>query len=253
MSNGIGRPCGATRSGNASARRSRVERVQRSTSGVSSARPSGGLLLAVSVSARPVVLAPLALRATGTLNAGRGPRAGRARRRVLRPRLAELLGLAALEAFAGLNGSGLSWVQSCERAHAPCHPGAMPRDTSGGCHVACAVRGHVGCSLRCRRGRPVVLAPFRRCAARDPQRRTRRQSAPRAAEGPTATSCRAQAASHYARIRNAVERAGQRIGAHDLEFAAIALARGLTVVTHNVSEFARVPGLLWEDWESAGP
>jgi hypothetical protein len=25
------------------------------------------------------------------------------------------------------------------------------------------------------------------------------------------------------------------------------------VVTHNVSEFARVPGLLWEDWESAGP
>jgi len=85
----------------------------------------------VSVSARPVVLAPLALRATGTLNAGRGPRAGRARRRVLRPRLAELLGLAALEAFAGLNGSGLSWVQSCERAHAPCHPGAMPRDVGG--------------------------------------------------------------------------------------------------------------------------
>jgi len=62
-----------------------------------------------------------------------------------------------------------------------------------------------------------------------------------------------QAASHYARIRHALERAGQRIGAHDLEIAAIALARGLTVVTHNASEFARVPGLLWEDWESAGP
>lgn len=60
-------------------------------------------------------------------------------------------------------------------------------------------------------------------------------------------------ASHCARIRHALERAGQRIGAHDLEIAAIALARGLTVVTHNVSEFARVPGLLWEDRESAGP
>jgi tRNA(fMet)-specific endonuclease VapC len=41
--------------------------------------------------------------------------------------------------------------------------------------------------------------------------------------------------------------------AHDLEIAAIALAPGLTVVTLNVSEFARVPGLLWEDWESVGP
>ncbi|MEO8900981.1 MAG: type II toxin-antitoxin system VapC family toxin [Polyangiaceae bacterium] len=61
------------------------------------------------------------------------------------------------------------------------------------------------------------------------------------------------AASHYAHIRHVLERAGQRIGAHDLEIAAIALARGLTVVTHNVSEFARVPGLLWEDWESSEP
>ena len=25
---------------------------------------------------------------------------------------------------------------------------------------------------------------------------------------------------------------------------------GLTVVTHNVGEFSRVPGLVWEDWES---
>ncbi|MEI9938493.1 MAG: type II toxin-antitoxin system VapC family toxin [Pseudomonadota bacterium] len=62
-----------------------------------------------------------------------------------------------------------------------------------------------------------------------------------------------QAASQYARIRHALERGGQRIGAHDLEIAAVALARGLTVVTHNVSEFARIPGLLWEDWESSGP
>jgi tRNA(fMet)-specific endonuclease VapC len=57
-----------------------------------------------------------------------------------------------------------------------------------------------------------------------------------------------EAADKYSLIRNALERIGQRIGAHDLEIAAIALARGLTVVTHNVAEFARVPGLGWEDW-----
>jgi len=59
-----------------------------------------------------------------------------------------------------------------------------------------------------------------------------------------------RAADHYSEIRYALERVGQRIGAHDLEIASIALARGLTVVAHNVSEFARVPGLAWEDWES---
>jgi tRNA(fMet)-specific endonuclease VapC len=32
--------------------------------------------------------------------------------------------------------------------------------------------------------------------------------------------------------------------------AAIALANGLTVVTHNTAELGRVPGLLVEDWEA---
>jgi hypothetical protein len=49
------------------------------------------MLLVVRVVERPVVLAPLALRATGTLNAGRGAKARRARRRVRRLRLAELV------------------------------------------------------------------------------------------------------------------------------------------------------------------
>jgi tRNA(fMet)-specific endonuclease VapC len=31
--------------------------------------------------------------------------------------------------------------------------------------------------------------------------------------------------------------------------AAIALANGLTVVTHNTREFSRVPGLALEDWQ----
>ena len=57
-----------------------------------------------------------------------------------------------------------------------------------------------------------------------------------------------EAAEAYARTRFALERAGRPIGERDLLIASIALARGLTVVTHNLSEFARVPGLNAEDW-----
>jgi tRNA(fMet)-specific endonuclease VapC len=56
------------------------------------------------------------------------------------------------------------------------------------------------------------------------------------------------AADTYARTRYALERAGRPIGERDLLIASIALARGCAVVTHNVSEFARVPGLTTEDW-----
>ena len=61
------------------------------------------------------------------------------------------------------------------------------------------------------------------------------------------------AAAAYGELRAAVERTGQPIGPNDLLIAAIALSGGLTVVTHNVGEFSRVPGLLIEDWESATP
>jgi tRNA(fMet)-specific endonuclease VapC len=40
----------------------------------------------------------------------------------------------------------------------------------------------------------------------------------------------------------------QPIGPYDLQIAAIALQHGLIVVTHNVAEFTRVPGLVVEDW-----
>jgi tRNA(fMet)-specific endonuclease VapC len=58
------------------------------------------------------------------------------------------------------------------------------------------------------------------------------------------------AADRYAAIRHALERKGLVIGAYDMQIAAIALSCGLTVVTHNVGEFSRVPDLVWEDWES---
>jgi tRNA(fMet)-specific endonuclease VapC len=45
-----------------------------------------------------------------------------------------------------------------------------------------------------------------------------------------------------------LERQGRSIRERDLLIASIALPRGLTVVTHNVSEFGRVPGLKTEDW-----
>lgn len=56
---------------------------------------------------------------------------------------------------------------------------------------------------------------------------------------------------HYADIRATLERAGTPIGAHDLLIAAHARSRGLTLVTHNLREFARVPGLQVEDWLAA--
>jgi tRNA(fMet)-specific endonuclease VapC len=56
------------------------------------------------------------------------------------------------------------------------------------------------------------------------------------------------AADVYARVRFDLERAGRPVGERDLLIATIGLARGLTVVTHNTSEFSRVVGLTSEDW-----
>ncbi len=53
---------------------------------------------------------------------------------------------------------------------------------------------------------------------------------------------------HYADIRATLERADTPIGSHDLLIAAHARSRALTLVTHNVREFQRVPGLKVEDW-----
>ena len=58
------------------------------------------------------------------------------------------------------------------------------------------------------------------------------------------------AADEYARIRHHLEMLGMPIGPDDLQIAAIALANGCTLMTHNTAEFSRVPGLLLEDWES---
>ena len=58
----------------------------------------------------------------------------------------------------------------------------------------------------------------------------------------------AAAAQHYGAFRGALEKVGQTIGVNDLHLAAHARSQGLTVVTNNLSEFERVPGLLVENW-----
>jgi tRNA(fMet)-specific endonuclease VapC len=59
-----------------------------------------------------------------------------------------------------------------------------------------------------------------------------------------------RAAEVYGDVRATLRRTGFPVGPHDLQIAAIALTAGLTVVTHNTSEFSRVPGLAIEDWQS---
>lgn len=53
-----------------------------------------------------------------------------------------------------------------------------------------------------------------------------------------------------AEIRAVLTRAGTPIGPYDLLIAGQARARDLVLVTHNIREFARVPGLRIEDWQA---
>jgi tRNA(fMet)-specific endonuclease VapC len=53
---------------------------------------------------------------------------------------------------------------------------------------------------------------------------------------------------HYGEIRAHLQRTGQPIGQNDLFIAAHARALGLVLVTNNVREFDKVPGLDVENW-----
>ena len=58
------------------------------------------------------------------------------------------------------------------------------------------------------------------------------------------------AAACYGRLQTRLEMAGTPIGVMDTLIASHALSLGLTVVTNNTREFARVSGLSIEDWVS---
>lgn len=55
-------------------------------------------------------------------------------------------------------------------------------------------------------------------------------------------------ARHAGEVRAGLARVGSPIGAYDLLIAGQARARGLTLVSHNQREFARVGGLTTVDW-----
>jgi tRNA(fMet)-specific endonuclease VapC len=57
------------------------------------------------------------------------------------------------------------------------------------------------------------------------------------------------AADAYGRIRADLTAKGTPIGSNDYLIAAIAVAHGVTLVSHNVRDFSRVAGLTVEDWE----
>jgi tRNA(fMet)-specific endonuclease VapC len=59
------------------------------------------------------------------------------------------------------------------------------------------------------------------------------------------------AALAYGDIRAHLEANGNMIGDRDCMIAAIARCHGFTVVTANLSEFLRVPGLAAEDWRQS--
>ena len=57
-----------------------------------------------------------------------------------------------------------------------------------------------------------------------------------------------KAAWHYGSIRAGLENIGMSIGVNDLHIAAHARSEGLTLVSNNVREFERVPGLVLDNW-----
>jgi len=57
-----------------------------------------------------------------------------------------------------------------------------------------------------------------------------------------------KAAAHYGQVRAALERVGKPSGSNDMLIAAHARSEGLTVVTNNDREFARIDGLHVENW-----
>ena len=57
-----------------------------------------------------------------------------------------------------------------------------------------------------------------------------------------------RATAAYGKVRTTLEKKGQPIGSMDLLIAAHAISLEVRLITHNVKEFGKVPGLRVEDW-----
>ena len=57
-----------------------------------------------------------------------------------------------------------------------------------------------------------------------------------------------KAAAHYGQLRAEVERMGSPCGPHDMQIGGHARSEGLILVTNNMREFARMPGVRAENW-----
>ena len=55
-------------------------------------------------------------------------------------------------------------------------------------------------------------------------------------------------AAHFGQIRAILEASGSAIGILDAMIGAQGVSNSLTVVTHNIREFRRIPGIVLEDW-----
>lgn len=106
--------------------------------------------------------------------------------------------------------------------------------------IAAVGEAHIGTSI-------VVASELRFGAAQSPSQRLQEQ-VKAILEAIRIWDFAPPADQHYANIRHTLTKAGQLIGPNDLLIAAHALALGCIVVTANVREFARVPGLVCENW-----
>ena len=57
-----------------------------------------------------------------------------------------------------------------------------------------------------------------------------------------------KAAAHYGQVRAELARSGTPCGPHDMQIGGHARSEGLIVVTNNLREFERMPGVRTENW-----
>lgn len=95
---------------------------------------------------------------------------------------------------------------------------------------------------------PIVLGELQFGVEKSTQLEANRASLAALVERMEVAPIDAKTSAAYASLRALLERLGTPIGANDLWIAAHALALGATMVTDNVREFARAPGLAVENW-----